>query len=139
MIEAEARPRRLDKREVTVTGLGRRTGQCTGAISSRRQSEMAAERPCEDLMALEPDCESDVEHRLIARGEPGRRPLELETQRILFRRLAHHLSEGSMKMERRPSRPRGELLKRGARSASIANLANDLQEISGRGHGLAQS
>ena len=93
-----------------MTSFGRGTCQRTGAISSRRQPEMAAERPCEDLVALEPHCEGDVEHGLIARSEPGRCPLELETQRILFRRLAHHRTEGTMKMERRPSRPRGELL-----------------------------
>ena len=122
-----------------MTGLGRRTCQRAGAISSRRQPKMAAERPCEDLVALEPHGEGDIEHGLIARGEPGGRPLELETQRILFRRLAHDRTEGTMKMERRPSRSRGELLQRGAGSAPIANLANDLQEISGRGHRLTQS
>ncbi len=77
MKEAEARPRRVNERDMTAACFRRRTRQCGGAEAPRSHTEVPAKGAGEDFVALEPDTERNIEDRIVARREPGRRLLEL--------------------------------------------------------------
>jgi hypothetical protein len=119
----------LNERNVTRARLCRCALERARPVTGGRDAEVPAKRARKHLVTVEPDRDRHVQDGVVAGHELRRRALQLKTERILLRRLANHRPKRAMQMERRPPRARGQLIERRT-SPSMANLLNDLEEIS---------
>ena len=107
--------------------LGRRTHERLCAIGHRRHTEVTTECAREDFVTVEACLDCDVQHRVVARHQPRRSLLQLQTKRVPLRRLVNHRAECAMKVKRRPPRARSKPGERRPISGVMTDLADNIQ------------
>jgi hypothetical protein len=95
-------------------------------------AEAPAERAREHFVTLESGVERNGQHRVVARDEARRRPLEPQPQRVLLGRLAHHCAKRTMEMKRRPASPCPECGQPGI--DAIAHVVQEPKEVVVQSH-----
>ena len=96
---------------------------------------MTTECAGEDLVALEPCRERDVDDRVVAGEQTRGGAFETQAQRVLLRRLAHHPRERAVEVERRPAGAGGQGIERDVRVEAAANGLAVLTDGAGVGAG----
>ena len=107
--------------------VGRRTRERVCAIGHRRHTEVTTERAREDFVTVEACADRDVQHGVVTRHQPRRSLLQLQTKRVLLRRLVNYRAECAMKVKRRPPRARSKPGERRPICGAMTDLADNIQ------------